>query len=954
MADDFPKVVNTERDTSAVPMSAEKAATGMKLPDGFRATLFASEPDVQNPIAMAWDDRSRLWVAENYTYSDRSLRFDLSLRDRVLVFEDRDNDGRADSRKVFLDSVQMLTSVEVGRGGVWLMCPPQLLFVPDADGNAEPDGPAQVVLDGFTVAQDNYHNFANGLRWGPDGWLYGRCGHSCPGQLGLPGTPSDQRVPIDGGIWRYHPTHKIVEVLCHGTTNPWGHDWDRNGELFFINTVIGHLWHMMPGAHLKESFGESMNSDVYQRLDMIADHYHFDTRGNWSESRDGKANDLGGGHAHIGAMIYQSDAWPAQYRDRLFTINMHGRRVNCERLERTQVGYVGRHDPDFLVSPDLFFRGIDLMPTPDGHMLLIDWSDTGECHEQTGVHRTSGRIFKIVRDGAKSSLPFTKPACLGSGSRLSKLWQSYQQGELTQSTLRQLLHDEDEHVRTWAIRLLTDLWPLDTIVGPKKNAVYPQDDATRAELVRMAKEDRSGLVILALASVLQRLPASDRVPLAMELVQRSEFANDRDLPWLVWYGLIAVANEPALVSNPQKGLVAIARVNQWPVLHKPIVRKLATQVEVQPASLSTVLEDATTRPIEFQREVLKGLKEGWQGWRKVAEPAAWKQFSQTAACLESPAEINDLKNLFGDGRALDEIRKMALDSRAEMLMRQKALRTLIDARAPDVRKVCESLLDTRVLNATAVSGLALYDDPAIGRLLASKYKRFQPEDRPLVLDALTSRASFADQLLDVMSQKNSPISASDLTAAHVRQIRSLGKEALNRKLVDVWGELRESTQERRELITKLKEQVLQPQQLKVADLREGRVLFNKTCSQCHQLFGQGKKIGPDLTGAQRSNIDYLLENIVDPSAVVGKDYRMSRIITNDGRVLSGLITLRSEKAVTIQTQTQLETVPTDEIEKVSETNLSPMPDGMLDNLSPEQIRNLIAYLMQPSQVPLQE
>ncbi|MCW0221142.1 MAG: dehydrogenase, partial [Prosthecobacter sp.] len=341
---EFPAVYNSDPGDAQPPAPLEALAK-MKLPEGFKATLFAAEPDVQNPVAMAWDKKGRMWVAENYTYAERSKRFDLALRDRVIILEDNDHDGVAETRKVFTDDVQMLTSVEVGRDGVWLMCPPQVLFIPDANGDDIPDGPPQVMLDGFTVAKDNYHNFANGLHWGPDGWLYGRSGHSCPGNLGLPGTPEDQRIPLKGGIWRFHPERKVVEVLTHGTTNPWGSDWDANGEMFFVNTVTGHLWHLIPGAHLHDT-SPSMNPGVYERLDMIADHYHFDTNGSWQDSRDGKANDLGGGHAHIGTMIYQADQWPNQYRNKLFTLNMHGRRANVERLERLGSGYVGKHEPD--------------------------------------------------------------------------------------------------------------------------------------------------------------------------------------------------------------------------------------------------------------------------------------------------------------------------------------------------------------------------------------------------------------------------------------------------------------------------------------------------------------------------------------------------------------------------------------------------------------------------------
>ena len=202
----------------------------LKLPPGFTATVFAAEPDVRNPIAMAWDTRGRLWIAENYTYAERPKRFDLQLRDRILIFEDQDGDVRFDSRKVFTKETQRLTSIEIGHGGVWAMCPPQLLFVPDQNRDDVPDGPVQVVLDGFTVPTENYHSFANGLRWGPDGWLYGRCGASAPGEIGRPGTPDKARLSLRGGIWRYHPTRKTVEVLTAGPMNSWGHDWDAHGE----------------------------------------------------------------------------------------------------------------------------------------------------------------------------------------------------------------------------------------------------------------------------------------------------------------------------------------------------------------------------------------------------------------------------------------------------------------------------------------------------------------------------------------------------------------------------------------------------------------------------------------------------------------------------------------------------------------------------------------------------
>ncbi|MBC7819790.1 MAG: cytochrome C, partial [Planctomycetaceae bacterium] len=660
-ADDFPVPPNTEQGNPS-PISPQEALAAIKLPPGFRATLFAAEPDVQNPIAMSWDARGRLWVAENYTYAERTQRFDLRLRDRIVIFDDTDGDGQANSRKVFTDGVQMLTSVAVGHGGVWAMCPPQLLFIPDKNRDDVPDGPAQVMLDGFNVAPENYHNFANGLKWGPDGWLYGRCGGSCPGELGLPDTPDEQRVPLRGGLWRFHPQRKVVEVLTHGTTNPWGHDWDEHGEGFFINTVNGHLWHLIPGAHLMRPHTLDPNPHSYALIDQHADHWHFDTGKGWAASRDGSANDLGGGHAHCGAMIYLGDNWPNEYRGKLFTFNFHGRRANVERLERHESGYVGKHDPDFAFFGDSWFRGMDLTYGPDGGVYVLDWSDTGECHENTGVHRTSGRIFKILfgeteqppRDLTKLSgvelaalqrhknewfvrharQQLQERSLAGDDltdvmtvlrrqlaedqdavSRLRALWTLHLVGGVDDAALFALLRDDDEHLRVWAIRLLTDDWPIDTSVGqrPARADAKPAKELL-VELARLARTDKSGLVRLALASTLRRLPAQRRAELAAPLIARIEDADDHNLPLLVWYGLAPLAD----VDLP--ALVQLAEKCEWPTTRRFLTRRVAEEVEKQPAVLNSMLELATTRSAAFQTDVLAGMSESFVGWRKAPQP----------------------------------------------------------------------------------------------------------------------------------------------------------------------------------------------------------------------------------------------------------------------------------------------------------------------------------------------
>ena len=484
------------------PVPAKEATSRIKVPAGFTVTQFAAEPDVVQPIAMTIDHKGRLWVVENYAYpiwlgGPRG-------RDRILIFEDADNDGHFDRRTVFFDQGTNFTGIELGFGGVWVCSTPNMLFIPDHDGDDRPDGPPVIKLDGWSKTPQ--HNMFNGLKWGPDGWLWGCNGILSISRVGKPGTPDKKRVALDCGVWRYHPTREIFEAVAHGTTNPWGLDFDDLGETFITNCVIPHLFHVIPGAHFQRMFGEDVVPNRYELMETCADHIHW-AGGRWQDSREGKGmhGEAGGGHAHVGEMIYLGDNWPDRYRNSVFTCNLHGHRVNHDRLERQKSGYVARHEKDFLNVDDTWFRGLELKYGPDGAVYLTDWYDTGECHENDSdnAHRENGRIYKVaygtvpavkVDLSAESDLALARyqlhkndwyvrtarrllqeRATAGKDlseankilrdvmvnnpdvtRRLRALWALYAPGGLREGVLQGLLHDANEHVRAWAIRLLCD------------------------------------------------------------------------------------------------------------------------------------------------------------------------------------------------------------------------------------------------------------------------------------------------------------------------------------------------------------------------------------------------------------------------------------------------------------------------------------------------------------------
>jgi putative membrane-bound dehydrogenase-like protein len=194
---------------------------------------------------MAFDHRGRLWVAEAYTYPKRAPEGQGI--DQIVILEDTDQDGVFDSRKPFIEGLNLVSGLEVGFGGVWVGAAPYLMFIPDADGDDVPDGKPQILLDGFGY-QDT-HETLNALNWGPDGWLYGCHGVFTHSKVGKPGTPENQRTPMNAAVWRYHPTQHRFEVFAWGTSNPWGVDFNDHGQAFITACVIPHLYHVIQGAH---------------------------------------------------------------------------------------------------------------------------------------------------------------------------------------------------------------------------------------------------------------------------------------------------------------------------------------------------------------------------------------------------------------------------------------------------------------------------------------------------------------------------------------------------------------------------------------------------------------------------------------------------------------------------------------------------------------------------------
>ena len=974
LADDF-NPLNTQADGQS-PLSPSEAIKRLHVPEGFRITLAAAEPDVRQPIAITFDDRGRLWVAESYSYDGST--FTDEAHDRILVFEDTTGDGVLDQRRVFCDELTHLTGLEIGFGGVWITAPPHLAFLPDRNRDDVPDGEPIVHLDGWSLNAE--HNSVNGLTWGPDGWLYGRHGIKQPSQVGRPGDAAGQRIELSCSIWRYHPTRHVFEVVADGTINPWGLDFDDHGQGFLTTSVVEHLWHLVPGAHYErwKNRGVHPNPFVYEAMTATSDHLHWFAadrsaigtldRGAIHDDHDSPTKlDFGGGHSHCDAMIYLGDRWPAEFRGSVFMSNIHGRRINRDQLVRSAGSYRAEHADDFLVADDPWFRAVSMEYGPDGDVYLTDWSDNGECHDRDGVHRTSGRIYKITwgepirvpvdlangsneqlveyqlhdndwfvrhsrrilqeraADGQDMSQAYTALRHMFENNavvtrKLRAMWALYSSGGADDKWLRGLMHHDSEHVRSWAVRLLVDS------ESPTASTVK--------EFAELAGGERSWLVRMTLASALQRVPIGERWPVASRLMAATPHDDDLNLSRMIWYAI-----EPEVASNSARAMHDVELVSP------PIRRWMARRVSEHSSRSVTFLFDALER--SNRPDVLADLLDGFnQATIQLDSPRiAANRIVRTLIEHQDPRvriAATTAAAVVGDDTTLQRIRFLLHDSGTDDATRQAALEGLVRRKPAHLADDLKQLIVAGQLTSLALQAATSFNEPELAKTVLDRYEKFSKADRTAAINFLTARRTNAGLLVGAI--EGNEMSASDITAAQARQISALNDASLLQRLERVWGTVRPSSAARLRQI-KDWEHKLDPSRIAKADLANGRRIFTETCASCHKLFGEGRTVGPELTGANRRNLHYLLSNIIDPSAAVPVDFRLAVVATNDGRVVTGAILRKTDSSLAILTTTEELQISLDDIDELKMSPKSMMPDGLLDKFSETQVSDLFAWMM---------
>jgi putative membrane-bound dehydrogenase-like protein len=1003
--------------------SPADALKSMQLPGGFKAELIAAEPDLVQPMAFTFDERGRIWVVEGNSYPQpREVG---KGQDRIKILEDQDGDGTFETKKIFCEGLNLVSGIELGFGGVWVGAPPYLMFIPrDGDSTVPLNGSdtsnetyktyskvpglnftAHILLDGWGT-QDT-HETLNSFIWGPDGWLYGCHGVFTHSRVGKPGTPDDQREPINAGVWRYHPVRHEFEVFAHGTSNPWGLDYDQHGEWFVTACVIPHLYHIVPGGRYHRQAGQHFNAHTYEDIKTIADHAHYagnprpdvtfdKTTGAGVMNND--TNALGGGHAHCGLAIYQSSLFPPTYRNQLLFGNLHGHRLVANYTDPHASTYIGKHAADFLRANDMHFIPVTQKVGPDGALYVSDWSDQQICHRGSGAvehwDRSNGRLYRISYDGWK---PWKGDLAKESDEALAKL-AVQTENEWESRTARRVLMEKASSSVGWLKEFNEKMTRTSTAYradshglkiewmheslrqASSQHDVFIQSDRMKSKdgfehllamevrysafrtnqpqaLVTLASGEKSPIVRRELASALQRLPLGQRKDLATALLKHGEDKDDPMIPLLIWYGI-----EPVVAANPAVGM-QLAKVSKMPKVTGFIYRRLSSDYAGRGAVLAALVQESDPAKREVTLEMILSavrnsgatmMPENWPQMASqllVVRPSGRPEEDERAKARTTNL-VRELSALFGDGEALQVFRDQLALSDASTAEREKALTVLLQARDASTAKTLLQLIQNDAhasLRRKAIQALASLHDSNTPALLSSLLPKLSANELPDAVNTLASTKEGAKALLKAVEAKTVPATA--LSPFLVRQLTAFDDAEINALIKSAWGDvnapkadLAERTKKYRDLLT--------PATLAKGDLAKGKMLYTATCGQCHKLFGEGQNVGPDITGSNRADLNYLLENVLDPNAVIGKAYQLNLFTMKDGRVMSGVIKEENPAAVKIAMMGGVEfTLPVADIAKREVSKLSTMPEGLFDALPPEMVVDLVKYLQSGSVVP---
>jgi putative heme-binding domain-containing protein len=805
---------------------------------------------------------------------------------------------------------------------------------------------------------EDAHAVANSLTWGPDGWLYGVQGSTV--------TANIRGIEFQQGVWRYHPLTKEFELFSEGGGNNFGFDFDQFGNAFASGNEVETICHHVQGGYYIKGFskhGPLHNPYTYGYL-LPTKHV-----GPLGDSLSG------------GSVFYFADKLPARFRGACIAPHTRHNATRWSRVEVRGSTFETHHGGDFLTSPHTGFRPVDCLVGPDGAVYIADWYDLNISHsdprDRTKYYppRTKdGRIWKVTSPGNQGSLlsgqplgarttaelidllsnanswyarqarvilaerkdrtaiPKLRELIVSSKSgklALEALWAYYVTCGIDDQLSAELLRHPSEYVRAWAIRLLGDDHRLPDLVFP--------------HVVRLSKEESSSVVRSQLASTAKRLPTDQALPVLNELLRHDCDLDDPHIPLLIWWAF----EEKAVVARKDVlHLIRTDSLRKHPLVRTVVAPRLIKRYTAEQSdegfqSCAQLL--AAAYSAEDEESYFAAMEEQLQGhaFEHIPEPLKGRLDS----LMRGPVSAVHLRLALRFGH--EEAIKRALQVITDPAAADSDRLQLIVVVGESKRRECIPALlqlagnpDSAEVLTASLQALARFDNPQIAQTMIKLFPSLNTARQQQACDILCSRPAWALKMLKAIADQKLP-----QTAVSVAQLRSLQLHKhpeINAFLDKLWGQVQETSAA--EAQQRIAEIVALAGSGK-GDLVAGKKVFSDRCSKCHQIFGEGTLVGPDLTGVERRRLDVLVANLVEPSGVIRPEYQSYVALTADGLVITGMMQDTSPDSITlVDGENKRTTLLRDDLEEINASPMSLMPEKLLDDLTDEQVLNLVTFL----------
>lgn len=981
--------------------SPEESVRRMKVPAGFHVQLVASEPQVRQPIFVKFDDRGRLWTIQYLQYPNpaglKRVKVDRWSRtvydripepppkgprgaDKISVLIDKNHDGRADEVKDVITGLNLCTGLEFGHGGFFVLQVPYLLFYPDKNGDDVVDGDPEVLLTGFGM--EDAQSFANHLTWGPDGWLYGVNGSTTTCQI--------RGLEFQQGVWRYHPLTKEFELFCEGGGNLFGMSFDAEGNLIYTGNGGYLAFHALQGAYYLKTFGK---------------HGPLHNPYAYGFFSDIKKDGVVPGAPSTGGTIYfagqppRTTSYPPGFRGALISGNFLGHSISWWKLSPLGATFSAKHQGLLVDSQDTWCCPTDLCLGPDGAIYWCDFYDQRTAHPDPDANwdLTNGRIYRVVADGMEPPAPVSlrdmtsvdllsqlnQPGWHANRARvilaerrdsalypilnqrikeqkdplltLQDLWALHVSGGLTDSELAGQLDHPAASVRRWAVRLLGDAKKTSPTAGE--------------QLVKLASREDDITVRSQLAATAKRLP-DICVPILTALVDRTPEQIDPYLSMMIWWGFESQAIVQRHVIFQELAQPAKYRQPAVQFQVEKLMRRYAAEGRRASYDACAILLDVKDSPADLDQRLIAALRQGLsersqqmldigQGdflgqfaeskapaqssIPKAAEPVSGPLLDLIKQRFQQPAhsvDVDYLAVLSGDAALKQEFLK-GLQSSDQSVLKSR-LPVLEAYGEDDCVPLVLPLLDSSLrLNALRI--LARFDKPEIVSRVIGMYRTLNEDEKRAARDLCLRRPSGTLALLKMVDDKQ--LAPDAIPIDQLRLVALHGDEQLNALVRKHWGNLQPGTSEEKLATVRRYKNDLRAA---TGNPAQGKLLFTKHCATCHKLFNEGGNVGPDLNPANRGDRDFLLVSTVDPNSVIRSQYLNYVVTTQSGAVLQGVLVEQDAASITlVDAKAQRLKIARSDIDAFKESTASLMPERLLEPLSPQELRDLFAYLQGP-------